>query len=239
MAKDPAILWYYKDYLTGTEEMTFEEQGAYMRLLCKQADKGPLSMDLIKKTLKRSFEKLWPAISEKFKVDEDGNYFNERIALEVDKRKTYSSIQTENARKRWDKIGISNGNAMAMPLANANANGNIEEGKLENWNSKPKAKFPLNEIELQNSIQWIYRLKNQEVTIPVINGLWDAFAIHHFDGEKFYRSRTDCISHFRNWLKKQDIPKPSEVISTRTTETILERRHREQREEDELLHGKL
>lgn len=131
MAKDPAVLWYYRDYLQGTEEMSWAEQGAYARLLNKQADKGHLTLQAIRKVLKKDFDKLWPGIEDKFLTDEQGNFYNDRMDIELQKRRKHSDKQSENAKKRWDKDGISDGNAMALPLANANASKENKNGMAD------------------------------------------------------------------------------------------------------------
>ena len=41
--KDPAVLFYFQDFLVGTEFMTDDEVGKYIRILCHQADKGVLT----------------------------------------------------------------------------------------------------------------------------------------------------------------------------------------------------
>ena len=43
MAKDPAVLFYTSDFLSGTFTMTNEQVGMYIRLLCLQHQKGKLS----------------------------------------------------------------------------------------------------------------------------------------------------------------------------------------------------
>ena len=43
MAKDPAVLFYTSDFLTGTLTMSDEQVGKYIRLLCLQHQKGKLS----------------------------------------------------------------------------------------------------------------------------------------------------------------------------------------------------
>jgi len=50
--KDPAVLFYFQDFLVGTEFMTDEEVGKYIRILCHQADKGPLTEYQVKKICK-------------------------------------------------------------------------------------------------------------------------------------------------------------------------------------------
>lgn len=139
-SKDPAVLWYYRDYLSGTEDMSFAEQGAYTRLLNKQADKGHLSMDTIKKTLKKEFDKLWPTIAEKFLIDESGNYYNERMDIESQKRKITSQKNRERINAYWESVRNNAGNTTEystvqtsdIPIANANANAIKESKEVQN-----------------------------------------------------------------------------------------------------------
>ena len=43
MSKDPAVLFYTSDFLSGTFTMTNEQVGKYIRLLCLQHQKGRLT----------------------------------------------------------------------------------------------------------------------------------------------------------------------------------------------------
>jgi hypothetical protein len=43
MGKDPAILFYTSDFLTGTMTFTDEQVGKYIRLLCLQHQKDKLT----------------------------------------------------------------------------------------------------------------------------------------------------------------------------------------------------
>lgn len=110
-AKDPAVLWYYQDYLEGTEEMPWAQQGAYARLLNKQAAKGHLSMEMIQGILKKDGMKLWPKVKHKFLVDEVGNFYNERMELELQKRKTYSKVQRDRINAYWDGVRNNHGSS--------------------------------------------------------------------------------------------------------------------------------
>lgn len=138
-AKDPAVLWYYRDYLSGTEEMSWAEQGAYSRLLNKQADKGHLSLESVKKILKKDFPVLWPAVSEKFLIDQDGNYYNERMDIEVAKRAKNSKAQKDRIQKYWDDLRNGTGSTTeystedttVIPIANANASKELKDGDAE------------------------------------------------------------------------------------------------------------
>lgn len=92
MAKDPAFLFYYQDFLVGTTFMTFEERGAYITLLCHLADKDHISE---KNILKIVSPLIWEAICCKFKKGEQG-YFNERLRKEVLKRQEYTTSRRKN-----------------------------------------------------------------------------------------------------------------------------------------------
>lgn len=92
MAKDPAILFYTSDFLTGTMFFSDEQTGKYIRLLCAQHQKGRLSeKDMI--NICKSYDK---DIFSKFIKDDEGNYFNERLEKEAIKRKKYSESRSKN-----------------------------------------------------------------------------------------------------------------------------------------------
>ena len=73
--KTPAVLLYYEDFLTGTQEMTDEEVGQYIRLLCYQNAKGHISKAFIDRVVPTVKE----YVLDKFTKDEDGKYYNEQI----------------------------------------------------------------------------------------------------------------------------------------------------------------
>ena len=87
---------YYEDFLTGTSDMTDEEVGQYIRMLCYQNAKGHLSMDLIRRSLKRDPLEY---VLAKFEQDADGNYFNARMESEIDRRCKYSDSRKKNGVK--------------------------------------------------------------------------------------------------------------------------------------------
>lgn len=95
MAKDPAFLFYYQDFAYGTRKLTFEEKGAYIELLCEQADSGHLSINDIKRILKNSFH-IWDAICEKFITDDKGCFYNEVLELHLLKRRNFTESRKNN-----------------------------------------------------------------------------------------------------------------------------------------------
>lgn len=93
MAKDPAFLFYYQDFLVGTAFMTPSEKGNYISILCHMADKGKLSEDEIISICSGDFS---ARLRSKFMVDESGFFLNQRLLLEVEKRKNFSNSRRLN-----------------------------------------------------------------------------------------------------------------------------------------------
>ena len=126
--KDPAVLFYFQDFLVGTEFMTDEEVGKYIRILCHQADKGPLSIQKIQ-SICHGIE-IPAAILEKLRVDDQGNYYQERMRSEREKRANYIENQRERAQKRWSKEeshGNAAASATAMPFILENENKDLNK----------------------------------------------------------------------------------------------------------------
>ena len=99
MAKDPAFLFYYQDFLVGTTFLTQAERGAYITILCHLADKGSLYEDEIICLCNGTFS---AKLKSKLQVDNEGKYYNKRLLGEVIKRKEYA-ISRRNNRLGKDK----------------------------------------------------------------------------------------------------------------------------------------
>lgn len=96
MAKDPAFLFYSTDFFMGTIDMTDEQVGQYVRLMCLQHQKGHLTEAILLKIMKGKLDDL---ISSKFVQDSEGLYFNKRLELEIEKRRRFTSSRTRNLKK--------------------------------------------------------------------------------------------------------------------------------------------
>jgi len=94
MAKDPAVLFYTSDFLTGTILMDYEQRGKYITLLCLQHQKGVLSdKDML--NICQSYDK---DVYDKFIKTDDG-YYNKRMKEEHEKRSNFSKSRSENRLK--------------------------------------------------------------------------------------------------------------------------------------------
>ena len=131
MAKDPAVLLYTQDFLVGTLSMTDEQRGKYIYLLCLQHQKGKLTLvDLKTKLTDEDIE-----VAEKFPLQADGYYYNQRMYDEAIKRKNYTESRRNN-RKKKDDVDISHirktyVNRMENVNEDVNVNENIIETKAE------------------------------------------------------------------------------------------------------------
>ena len=143
MAKDPAFLFYYSDFLVGTDDLTNEETGAYIRCLCFQAAKGPLTEKHMIKICYSS--DVHNSIKKKFTRQPDGTFLNERLQIEIEKRAAFSESRRQNRmnKGKTKKLKKSNQKHMKniclthdehMENENVNENENINENINDDQN---------------------------------------------------------------------------------------------------------
>ncbi len=140
MAKDPAFLFYSSDFLSGIADLTMDERGQYITLLCLQHQKGHLTEKMIRLCCGNAAAD----VLAKFKKDENGLYFNERLDIEIKKRESHGEKQRQRAIDGWKKrkesnieeIKQSHGKAAAMPLEDENENEDINENRNRIENKK-------------------------------------------------------------------------------------------------------
>ena len=134
MAKDPAFLFYSSDFLNGVADLTMEERGQFITLLCLQHQKGTLT----DKTIRLSLGSVSVDVLSKFSKDKDGNYFNERLNEEIEKRIQF----TESRRNNGSKGGRPKNNTKPLGLAKHNLMEDENENENEDVNiNKSKCSF--------------------------------------------------------------------------------------------------
>ena len=117
MAKDPAVLFYTSDFLIGCSYLTFEERGQYITLLCLQHQLGRIPENHMISICK---SKESPVIK-KF-VQENGHYYNIRMAEEIEKRINYCNSRSNNKSGRPKKKIIRKSYDYHMENENENEN---------------------------------------------------------------------------------------------------------------------
>lgn len=208
MKKDPALLFYPQDFLTGTMHMTNEEKGIYIVLLCMQHQHGAI-LD------KNKFNRMvgdFESVREKFEESEEG-FYNKRLMEEIEKRSIKSNNMSENAKKRWDKdksICKSNAIASAKHMQSEDEDESIIEKEhffntlwskypkkvdkkmaYKSFKANVKSKFDFDNIEtaLDNYISYIKQ-----------NDIETRFIKH---GKTF----------FNNWQDSLELDKPKKILS--------------------------
>ena len=154
MAKDPAFLFYPGDWMGGTMTMTRHLKGCYMDLLIAQFNNGPLSLETIK-TVLGTDQASWTVLSKKFKQDSEGNFFNEKLATEINKRIQFSNSRRENIKKRYSKSTYVDTSEVDMYL-------HMENGNENN----------LPDVKKEKEVSGISDAKFQDMIVKEIFNVW-------------------------------------------------------------------
>lgn len=200
MAKDPAFLFYTNDFLSGISDLTMEERGQYITLLCLQHQKGRLT----EKMIMISCGNATADVIQKFKKDKEGLFYNERLEKEIKKRSEHAEKQRQRALKGWEKRKKENKNnnlknkdatayATALPLEDVNENENIDltiTHNIEILKEKYKKENKIHSVVCAReniSKDFLFKkleeFTNKKLTDGDVSILW-----------------IDYTRHFNNWL---------------------------------------
>ena len=129
MSKDPAFLFYSSDFLNGVSDLTMEERGQYITLLCLQHQKD----ELTEKTIRLSLGSVSVDVLAKFEKLENGNYKNKRLIIEIEKRVNFTESRRNNGAKggRPKKESKPLGYPKENLMENENENENEDVNKVE------------------------------------------------------------------------------------------------------------
>jgi len=94
MGKDPAFLFYTSDFILGTWVMSFEDRGKYITLLAFMHQHGRVNT----LTVQAVIGEVSDMLKMKFKIDENGLWYNERLEYEIAKRKKFVDSRVNNGR---------------------------------------------------------------------------------------------------------------------------------------------
>ena len=186
--KDPAVLFYTSDFLSGTYTMSDEQTGKYIRLLCFQHQHGKLSQKDMLSICKAYDVEIWS----KFR-SENNFFYNERMLIESEKRKKYSESRRKNANNdKKDK-------AYAKHMGNVNDNINVDINILEggmggDWESHRR------QFLEDGSWQMSFCTKKNISKINLDEKLKEF--ISDIDLKQDYKPKKELQSHFTNWFNK-------------------------------------
>ena len=147
MAKDPAVLFYTSDFISGTITMTDEERGKYILLLCLQHQKGKLTEREL------SSVKDMDEVYSKFEQLEDGFYYNVRMKEEAEKRKKYSESRSKNRKGKKEPVLVKDMKNISKTYDNHMNNISTSHVKhMENENENENINDNINKNGNENNI---------------------------------------------------------------------------------------
>jgi len=170
MAKDPAFLFYSSDFLNGVADLTMDERGQFITLLCLQHQKGAVT----DKTIRLSLGSVSVDVLNKFVKDKQGNFFNERLKEEIEKRIQF----TESRRNNGSKGGRPKNNTKPSGKPTNNLMEDVNENEDENIIDNKNEEFGKSE-----------NLLNGKELIPSLCRIWyNKFTSYAKDQEQDFKA---------------------------------------------------
>jgi uncharacterized protein YdaU (DUF1376 family) len=182
----PQFPLYVKDWLVATRELSHEQRGVYMDLLCFawERDGLPVDEDAVRRLTgcsKAAWGRVWPALREKW-TERDGRLVNERQETERMAMRTFSSDRSRagaaGAAKRWHSHrsanGTTHGKAVADAMANDSSSSSIKEKDLsvpeveDPGAREPSAPIELTRGQLQASALSLVEIWNRHAVDPFV-----------------------------------------------------------------------
>lgn len=239
MAKDPAFLLYYQDFLVGTDELTNEEVGAYIRCLCIQAAKGSISEKHMKNIC--ATHEVHNIIKSKFIFyPEEECFRNERLSLEIEKRKNYSKSRSTNrlGKKKDKNISVSYVPHMEDENTNVFNKESLSPKMVQIFKSHYQF-YPVDEpVDFPSCLQIAYKIAKQKnwtkesvlnVNLNATLEAWEKI-VNFSISDKWYatRSISDFNKEFQRLVqgmvqgnKKQAAPEKENYHPTAPSLTVL------------------
>lgn len=196
--KDPAFLFYSSDFLSGISDLTMEERGQYITMLCLQHQKGNLS----EKTIRLNVGSVSVDVIAKFKKDSEGNFFNERLLFEIEKRNLFTESRRNNGlkggrpKKETKPLAKPKNNHMDNHMGDVNEDENVKE--------KDKKPFP----KIEDVISYF---QEKGYTVEAAKRAFDFYDVNQWNdskGNKVLNWKQKMISV---WFKDEHKAKPETV----------------------------
>lgn len=206
MAKDPAVLWYWSDWHSGTSLMSRFLKGCYMDLLHAQFNHGPLSLENIKQILGMDFGNSWPSLQKKFSVNPEGLFLNERMEYEKNRRRNFLEKQSLNGKKGGRKAKL---NPTLNPEIDIGLTNIENENRIEDENNSLER--GVGENLCYNAEDLILGNQIQFETICTVTGkpaeiAKESLRNYHLwleENEKYPKPKKSFFAGFEKWLRNE------------------------------------
>lgn len=217
MSKDPAVLFYTSDFLSGTMLMRNDQVGKYIKLLCIQHQQGHLSEEDMLEICGTYDERIFS----KFVKDENGLYYNVRMEVEANKRRAY--IESRSNNRKGNKSEDMNED-MKKHMNEDMENENINENKNKDINVIKDIITYLN-----NKLNTRYKYTTKDIQLHIRARLNEGFVYEDFvevidkkynvwfgtDMAMYLRPKTLFGTNFQSYLNEKT-PKVSATPSVTT-----------------------
>jgi len=192
MDKDPAVLFYTSDFLTGTSRFSDEQCGQYIRALCSQHQEGMFTKDELFQILKSYDSPVW----KKFKQCDDGLFYNERMQKEIEKRVSYCESKSHpGVSGRKPKSYDNHMNTVRKSYANHTDNDNDNDNDTEYLNDNKKDSVDTSTVNLPTDGG-----DGKKKKIPEWKNKCTTFELY----QKWELKEYTTIIDDRVWLKERD-----------------------------------
>ena len=193
MAKDPAVLFYTSDFLSGTAMFTDAQAGKYIRLLCIQHQSGGINKDYFDEQVPQD-----SPVRLKFVLETDGFYRNDRMKIEAEKRKKFVKSRHDNLsnpKKKQPHMDTHMKPHMDTHMENENENRNINDNKgIGGVGEKGFFEKSVNDEGWQEVVMRTCKINNPVFWINEFND-------HAIATQEHYNTIADFRRHCVNWIK--------------------------------------
>lgn len=222
MAKDPAFLFYSQDFFLGSATMTFEDKGKYIHILCLMHQQGRLDEE----TIRFSVGNVSVKLKSKFRIDENGFWFNERLESETEKRNKFTKSRRDNGsmggrpkKQKTDRLSV--GLPTDNHMGNANEDYSIDTIVLYN---NSLSKYLKDEFE-ERKVTDVQEQKYFDMVVKDMNSIWMKYKpAYSFLQEVDYPAllRIAYLIASRKGIRKYDAVHGSQDEITKSFEKIAE-----------------
>lgn len=216
MAKDPSVLLYTQDFLVGSSVLTPIQKGHYITLLChqQQSETGSLLIEDIQQWMNGDFDSHWPAISRKFKKDDNG-FYNARMREEIAKRKKFSQSRSDNRRKKTSVEDINNiSKSCDGHMENENANEivnrdlrkeSVKENhqRVEHTAVRGEITYNAEATILDNMIEFERICMNARLPQEVARDALHSYHLYMSEKERYPVGRKAAFDGFERWAMNE------------------------------------
>jgi len=179
-----------------------------MDLLHAEFNNGRLSLEEIKACLGSDFGQSWPTLQKKFKQDETGLFFNEKLEQEQNKRKAFSESRRQNVLKKPSKPSYVDTSVKHMNKHMENENEN--NVFVNNKNEPPQiVSIEMCLIIAMNDPRWVNANKVTKSDLEQFNKVLEKRGVYD-------KNPYDYKTHYANWTaggKKENWLEPVKVLS--------------------------